>query len=178
MSAMNDPSPGRVRVDHKPVPVCQYVQDAVVRVTGTCSNPARRHRSDGLSVHGHGRDPAGGYDRRVRGRLARDHGGALCVVVRCAWLFDAGRIIVIEGVFRGTTAKTDRLNPSPSHPPYRPSPSIHRRSPRASGWSERSNPCRSSSSRPRGLSPNPRAPRDSIAHSPNWWCRPREGSTW
>lgn len=83
MSAMNDPGPGRVQVDHKPVPVCEYVQDAVVRVTGTCSNPARRHRSDGLSVRGHGRDPAGGYDRRVRGRLARDHGGALCVAVRC-----------------------------------------------------------------------------------------------
>ena len=48
MRAMNYRGPYRVRVDRKPVPVCEHVQDAVVRVTRTCICGSDLHLYHGL----------------------------------------------------------------------------------------------------------------------------------
>ena len=48
MLAMNYRGPYRVRVDRKPVPVCEHVQDAVVRVTRTCICGSDLHLYHGL----------------------------------------------------------------------------------------------------------------------------------
>ena len=48
MLAMNYRGPYRGRVDRKPVPVCEHVQDAVVRVTRTCICGSDLHLYHGM----------------------------------------------------------------------------------------------------------------------------------
>ncbi|GJE12295.1 putative zinc-binding alcohol dehydrogenase [Methylobacterium longum] len=48
MLAMNYRGPYRVRLDRKPVPVCEHVQDAVIRVTRTCICGSDLHLYHGM----------------------------------------------------------------------------------------------------------------------------------
>ncbi|MDB5628108.1 MAG: Alcohol dehydrogenase GroES domain protein [Tardiphaga sp.] len=48
MLAMNYRGPYRVRIDRKPVPVCEHVQDAIVRVTRTCICGSDLHLYHGM----------------------------------------------------------------------------------------------------------------------------------
>src|ERR1700709_828322 len=48
MLAMNYRGPYRVRVDRKPVPVCEHVEDAVIRVTRTCICGSDLHLYHGM----------------------------------------------------------------------------------------------------------------------------------
>ncbi|MBM0206082.1 glutathione-dependent formaldehyde dehydrogenase [Micromonospora sp. STR1s_5] len=48
MLAMNYRGPYRVRLDHKPVPVCEHVEDAVIRVTRSCICGSDLHLYHGM----------------------------------------------------------------------------------------------------------------------------------
>jgi S-(hydroxymethyl)glutathione dehydrogenase/alcohol dehydrogenase len=48
MLAMNYRGPYRVRLDEKPMPVCEHVEDAVVRVTRTCICGSDLHLYHGM----------------------------------------------------------------------------------------------------------------------------------
>src|ERR671929_55931 len=106
MLSMNYRGPQRVRIDRKPMPEILHPQDAIVRVTRTCICGSDLHLYNGSvpdtrvgMTFGHeftGVVEQVGGIRRGDTVVVFGAGPVGIMAARCAWLFGAGRVIVID----------------------------------------------------------------------------------